>query len=46
MTDAEVVRKRLCALIVRVSVAMLMNVDEKGTHIGRLDDNCAPISRP
>ena len=32
MTDAEVERKRLCALIVRVSVTMLMNVDEKGTN--------------
>jgi general stress protein 26 len=35
MTDAGAERQRLRALITRVGVAMLMNVDEKGTHFGR-----------
>ena len=35
MTNAGVERQRVRALIERVGVAMLMNVDEKGTHIGR-----------
>ena len=35
MTDAEAERQRVRALIERAGVAMLMNVDEKGTHIGR-----------
>jgi general stress protein 26 len=35
MRDAGAERDRLRALIERASVAMLMNVDEKGRHIGR-----------
>ena len=35
MTDAGAERQRVRALIERAGVAMLMNVDEKGTHIGR-----------
>ena len=35
MTGAGAERQRLRALIARAGVAMLMNVDEKGTHIGR-----------
>ncbi len=35
MTGAEAERQRLRALIARAGVAILMNVDEKGTHIGR-----------
>ena len=35
MTDAEAERQRVRTLIERAGVAMLMNVDEKGTHIGR-----------
>ena len=35
MTDATAERKRVRALIERAGVAMLMNVDERGTHIGR-----------
>ena len=35
MTDAAAERHRVRALIERAGVAMLMNVDERGTHIGR-----------
>ena len=35
MTDAGAERQRVRALIERAGVAMLMSVDEKGTHIGR-----------
>ena len=35
MTDAGAERQRVRALIERAGVAMLMNVDEQGTHIGR-----------
>ena len=35
MTDAGAERQRVRALIERAGVAMLMNVDEKGTHVGR-----------
>jgi len=35
MTDAGIERQRVRALIERAGVAMLMNVDERGTHIGR-----------
>jgi general stress protein 26 len=35
MTGAEAERQRVRALIERAGVAMLMNVDERGTHIGR-----------
>jgi general stress protein 26 len=35
MTGAGAERQRLRALIARAGVAMLMNVDEKGTHVGR-----------
>jgi general stress protein 26 len=35
MTDAAAERRRVRALIERAGVAMLMNVDEHGTHIGR-----------
>ena len=35
MTDAAAERQRVRALIERAGVAMLMNVDEQGTHIGR-----------
>ena len=35
MTDAGAERQRVRALIERAGVAMLMNVDERGTHIGR-----------
>ena len=35
MTDAGAERQRVRALIEQAGVAMLMNVDEKGTHIGR-----------
>ena len=35
MTDVEGERRRVRRLIERAGVAMLMNVDEKGTHIGR-----------
>ena len=35
MADAGTERQRVRALIERAGVAMLMNVDEKGTHIGR-----------
>jgi len=35
MTDAEGERQRVRGLIERAGVAMLMNVDEKGTHVGR-----------
>ena len=35
MTDAAAERQRVRALIERVGVAMLMNVDERGTHVGR-----------
>jgi general stress protein 26 len=35
MTDAAAERQRVRALIQRAGVAMLMNVDERGTHIGR-----------
>jgi general stress protein 26 len=35
MTHAGAERQRVRALIERAGVAMLMNVDEKGTHVGR-----------
>ena len=35
MTEAGAERQRIRALIERAGVAMLMNVDERGTHIGR-----------
>jgi general stress protein 26 len=35
MTDAAAERQRVRALIERAGVAMLMNVDEHGTHVGR-----------
>ena len=35
MTDAAAERQRVRALIERAGVAMLMNVDERGTHVGR-----------
>jgi general stress protein 26 len=35
MTDARAERQRVRALIERAGVAVLMNVDEKGTHRGR-----------
>jgi len=35
MTDAAAERQRVRALIEQAGVAMLMNVDERGTHIGR-----------
>jgi general stress protein 26 len=35
MTDAGTERQRVRALIESAGVAMLMNVDEEGTHIGR-----------
>ena len=35
MADAWAERQRVRALIERAGVAMLMNVDEEGTHIGR-----------
>jgi general stress protein 26 len=35
MTDAAAERQRVRALIERPAVAMLMNVDERGTYIGR-----------
>jgi general stress protein 26 len=35
VTDAEAERQRVRTLIERAGVAMLMNVDESGTHIGR-----------
>ena len=35
MTDAGAERQRVRALLERAGVAMLMNVNEKGTHIGR-----------
>ena len=35
MTEAAAERQRVRALIERAGVAMLMNVDECGTHIGR-----------
>ena len=35
MTDAGAERQRVRALIERAGVAMLMNVDEQGTHMGR-----------
>ncbi len=35
MTESEAERQRVRALIERAGVAVLMNVDEKGAHIGR-----------
>jgi general stress protein 26 len=35
MTDAAAERQRVRALIERAGVAMLMNVDERDTHVGR-----------
>jgi general stress protein 26 len=35
MTDTAAERQRVRALVERAGVAMLMNVDEHGTHIGR-----------
>ncbi len=35
MTEAAAERQRVRALIERAGVTMLMNVDERGTHIGR-----------
>jgi general stress protein 26 len=35
MTDAAAERQRMRALIERAGVVMLMNVDERGTYIGR-----------
>jgi general stress protein 26 len=35
MTDAGTERQRVRALIERAGVTMLMNVDERGTHVGR-----------
>jgi general stress protein 26 len=35
MTDATAERQRVRVLIERASVAMLMNIDERGTHVGR-----------
>ena len=35
MTDAGAERRRGRALIERAGVAMLMNIDERGTHAGR-----------
>jgi general stress protein 26 len=35
MTDARTERQRVRALIERAGVTMLMNVDERGTHVGR-----------
>jgi general stress protein 26 len=35
MADAAAERQRVRALIARAGVAMLMNVDEQGTHLGR-----------
>lgn len=35
MTDAAAERQRVRTLIERAGVAMLMNVDERGAHIGR-----------
>ena len=35
MTEVKAERQRVRALIERAGVAMLMNVDERGTHIGR-----------
>ena len=35
MTDAGAERQRIRALIERAGVAMLMNVDEQGLHVGR-----------
>lgn len=35
MTNAAAERQRVRALIERAGVAMLMNVDEHGTHVGR-----------
>jgi general stress protein 26 len=35
MTNARVERQRVRALIERASVAMLLNVDERGAHVGR-----------
>ena len=35
MTNAGAERQRVRALIEQAGVAMLMNVDEKGTHRGR-----------
>ena len=35
MTDAEAERHRVRTLIERAGVAILMNVNEEGTHIGR-----------
>ena len=35
MTNAPVERQRVRALIERAAVAMLLNVDERGAHVGR-----------
>jgi len=35
MTDVETERQRVRALIEQAGVAILMNVNEEGTHIGR-----------
>jgi general stress protein 26 len=35
MADATAERRRVRALIERAGVTMLMNVDERGTHVGR-----------
>ena len=35
MTDGAAERQRVRALIERAGVAMLMNVDERDTHVGR-----------